>query len=81
LSAETAALLRGNAIDAVLHYSRRSAAAFAALAGKEDIGLAGGRPRHLCLSAAVAMPLREAGAEVRTASRPDETALFALLDP
>ncbi len=65
---------------AVLHYSRRSAAAFvaAARAGGHDAAMV--RLPHLCLSADVAEPLRAAGAAaVHVAARPDEDALLALL--
>lgn len=81
LSAAAIAMVRENRIDAVMHYSARSAAAFIALARKEGLDLGGSRVRHLCLSEAVAIPLRDAGADAETAARPDESALFALLDP
>jgi uroporphyrinogen-III synthase len=68
-------------IDGVLHYSRRSAEAFidcARVAGVLEPALTLG---HYCLSEQVAEPLRAAGAaKVRSAARPDEAALFDLLD-
>ena len=72
--------LAGGSLDAVLHYSRRSAEAF--LAGAEATEIT--RPMlaavHLCLSAEVAAPLEDAGAtQVRIASHPNESALFGLL--
>jgi uroporphyrinogen-III synthase len=67
-------------LDGVLHYSRRSAQTFLAVtrtAGCLDAALA---LPHFCLSAAVAAPLRAAGAAtVRVAARPDEAALLELL--
>jgi uroporphyrinogen-III synthase len=63
-------------IDAVLHFSRRSADVFLALAGAEAAG-----PAHLCLSVDAAAPLIAADLpRVQAAARPDEAALFALLD-
>jgi uroporphyrinogen-III synthase len=64
-----------------LHYSRRSAEAFvaAARAGGHEAAMV--CLPHLCLSADVAEPLREAGASiVLIARRPDEDALFARID-
>ena len=79
LPAEAAAALQGN-LNGVLHYSRRSAAAFVAAARHSGVLAAAlGTPTHYCLSAKVAEPLREAGAaDVRIAARPDEAALLAL---
>jgi uroporphyrinogen-III synthase len=69
------------AVDGVLHYSRRSAEAFvdrARQAGVLDQALGA---VHYCLSPQVAEPLQTAGAaNIRIARRPDETALFELLD-
>jgi len=72
----TAALKEG-AVDAVLHYSKRSAESY--LAGAKEAGVA--KPalavRHICLSAQIAAPLKEAGAAaVVIAPRPDEAALL-----
>jgi uroporphyrinogen-III synthase len=67
-------------IDAVLHFSRRSAENF--LAGAKSAGLMAQAlaPRQLCLSPQVAEPLSAAGArKVAIARRPDETALLELL--
>jgi uroporphyrinogen-III synthase len=67
-------------VDAVLHYSRRSARAFleAARAGGVEIS-ALALPQY-CISAAVASILRDAGAsQVTTAASTDETALFEAL--
>jgi len=72
--------LRMGEIDAVLHYSRRSAESF--LAGAAQAGIAGAALaiRHFCLSAQVAAPLVAAGVgRVAIADRPDEAALIELL--
>lgn len=76
------AALTAGAIDAVLHYSARTAAAFVTAviaAGVKDLSI---RTRHLCLSAQIAAPLVRAGATaIEIASEPNEPALFALLGP
>lgn len=74
------AALNAGEVGAVLHYSRRSAQNYAAGAGAAGIERAAFAPRQLCLSAMVAAPLRDAGARVEIAARPDETALLGLLD-
>ncbi|MEN3381543.1 MAG: uroporphyrinogen-III synthase [Hyphomicrobiales bacterium] len=79
LPPEVAQALGANQLDAVLHYSRRSAATLlqlAAAAGAVNtlLGLA-----HYCLSDAVAVPLREAGARrIAVAPHPGESSLFGL---
>lgn len=61
-------------IDGALHYSRRSAEAFLAIPNLPKTGF------HLCLSANVAAPLREAGLKpVRVAAFPDEEAMLSAL--
>jgi uroporphyrinogen-III synthase len=68
-------------IDGVLHYSRRSADAFEAIAMAAGIDLKSLPTKHYCLSAQVAAPLRQIGlTSVVVAARPDEAALLALLD-
>jgi uroporphyrinogen-III synthase len=68
------------AIDAVLHYSARTAATFVAAAARAGIGALAIQNRHLCLSTQVAGPLAAAGAKViEVASEPTEQALFALI--
>ena len=68
------------AIDAVLHYSARTAAAFVAATARAGIGDLSTRVRHLCLSAQVAAPLAKAGAKaIEVASEPNEQALLALI--
>ncbi len=82
LAPDVRAAFAGHAIDAVLHYSARTAGAFVAAAtaaGIRDLSI---QPRHLCLSAQVAAPLVAAGAAaVDVASEPNEQALFALIAP
>jgi uroporphyrinogen-III synthase len=73
--------LRAGTINGVLHFSRRTAQTYLACAdtlGGRQWAL---RPAHYCLSAQVAAPLIDAGAAVvRSATHPDEAALFSLLD-
>jgi uroporphyrinogen-III synthase len=70
-------ILKARRIDAVLHYSARTAAAFmaaAAAAGARDFAM---DIRHFCLSNQVAGPLLAAGAvTVEVAVGPSEEALF-----
>jgi uroporphyrinogen-III synthase len=74
------AALGVGAIDGVLHYSARSAQAFADLTRDAGVDLKPLETRHYCLSAQVAAPLRAAGvARLSVAARPDEAALLALL--
>ena len=67
-------------LDAVLHFSRRSAEAYVDAvrnAGLVEAALAD--PIHFCLSGRIAAPLLAAGASnIRVAARPDEAALLAL---
>jgi uroporphyrinogen-III synthase len=82
LAPDVRAAFAGDAVDAVLHYSARTAAAFlaaATVAGIRDLSI---RARHLCLSAQVAAPLAAAGATaIDVAKEPNEQALFALIAP
>jgi len=70
--------LEAREVDAVLHFSRRSADNY--VAGAKRAGIAGPAlaVRHLCLSAQVAEALAEAG-RIAIAARPDEAALIELL--
>jgi uroporphyrinogen-III synthase len=79
LSTATLQALAQESLDAVLHFSPRSAANFVALAEKAGQGPAMKRLHHYCLSVAVAAPLEAAGATTDVAATPDETALLALL--
>lgn len=64
-------------IEAVLHYSRRSAAAFVAAARSGGVEISALAVPQCCMSAAVADVLREAGAaQVSVAARPDENELL-----
>ena len=79
---ELIAALKAGAVDAVLHFSRRSADNY--LAGAAQAGIAGPAlaVRHFCLSPQIAEPLAAAGAgRIAIAPRPDEAALVALLEP
>ena len=74
------AALKAGEIDAVLHFSKRSAVNY--LAGARAAGLLALAlaPRHLCLSPQIAEPLTTAGAtHVAVAARPDEAALIDLV--
>jgi uroporphyrinogen-III synthase len=73
-----AAALEAGDVDAVLHFSRRSAELF--VEGARASGVAGSAEdvRHLCLSSQVAEPLAGAS-RVVIAARPEEAALIGLL--
>lgn len=67
--------------DVVLHYSRASAEAFLAVAGRSGFDPTGKSLHHLCFSDDVAEPLRQAGVRlIKIARTPDEDALFSLLN-
>jgi uroporphyrinogen-III synthase len=73
--------LKAGSVDAVLHFSRRSAENYIAGADQAGIAEQAMAVRHLCLSAQIAEPLVQAGAShVAIAKRPDEAALIALLE-
>jgi uroporphyrinogen-III synthase len=76
-----AAALGSGDIDGVLHFSRRSADAYLACAGRAGVLQRALAPLHFCLSAAVAEPLAAVGAAaaVRIAPRPDEAAMIELV--
>jgi uroporphyrinogen-III synthase len=68
-------------IEAVLHYSRRSARAFLEAARDEGVEISALAIPQCCLSETVAAVLREAGAsQVLVAASPDENALFGTLE-
>ncbi|KYH02357.1 uroporphyrinogen-III synthase [Bradyrhizobium sp. DOA1] len=68
-------------IEAVLHYSRRSARAFLDAAREEGVEISALAIPQCCLSETVAGVLREAGAsQVLVAATPDENALFDTLE-
>ena len=79
--AAVAASLAQDALDGVLHFSRRSAEAYLACVRQAGIPAAGPRPLHYCLSRQVSEPISAAGAAgIRVAPRPDEAALIGLVD-
>lgn len=72
--------LRADQVDAVLHFSKRSAESY--IAGAAAMGAAAPAlaVRHFCLSEQVAEPLRNAGAKrIAIAKRPDEAAMIELI--
>jgi uroporphyrinogen-III synthase len=74
------ALQSGGDIQAVLHFSRRSAENFIAGARAADVMEPAMAVRHYCLSEQVAEPVRAAGAHrVMVAPRPEEAALIELV--
>jgi uroporphyrinogen-III synthase len=77
----TAALQAGE-VDAVLHFSKRSAENYIAGARQAGIIEQALGVRHLCLARPIAEPLSGAGAgSIAVAKRPDEAALIGLLEP
>lgn len=81
LSVQAVTTLRAGTIDAVLHYSRESAARLSALATASGCVQALHRPRHLCMSADVADGLLMASPlRVAIAAHPTEDGLLSLLD-
>ena len=74
------AALKAGAIDAVLHFSKRSADNYLTGASEAGVTAQALAPRQLCLSAQIATPLHSAGAtHVAVAARPDEAALIDLV--
>ena len=81
LPRETCDAFAANGVEAVLHYSRRSARAFLEAVRAAGIEISALAIPQCCISAAVASIVRDAGAtQVMVAASPDETALFAALD-
>jgi uroporphyrinogen-III synthase len=80
LPRETCDAFAANRIEAVLHYSKRSARAFLDLARAAGVEISALSVPQFCISSDVAMVVREAGAtQVASAVSPDENALLALL--
>lgn len=77
--ADVVAALRDNSVDAVMHYSRRSAELFVDRARDAAITGTLARTRHIAISADAAAPLEALGWRVEIADAPDEAALFARL--
>ncbi len=70
-----------NRIEAVLHYSRRSARAFLDAARAGGVEISALSIPQCCISASVASVVRDAGAtQVMVAATPDENALFEALE-
>jgi len=70
-----------NGIEAVLHYSRRSARAFLEAARASGVEISALSIPQCCISEGVASVVRDAGAtQVMVAAAPDENALFGALD-
>jgi uroporphyrinogen-III synthase len=70
-----------NRIEAVLHYSRRSARAFLEAARAGGVEISALAIPQCCISTGVASVVRDAGAtQVMAAASPDENALFEALD-
>jgi uroporphyrinogen-III synthase len=70
-----------NRIEAVLHYSRRSARAFLESVRAAGVEISALSIPQCCISAGVASVVRDAGAtQVMVAASPDENAVFVALD-
>src|ERR1700727_768856 len=80
LPREVADGFAANRIEAVLHYSRRSARAFLEAARAAGVEISALSIAQCCISDAVASVVRDAGAtQVLTARSPDESALLDVL--
>jgi uroporphyrinogen-III synthase len=81
LTREACEAFAANGIEAVLHYSRRSARAFLEASRAAGVEISALAIPQCCISDTVASILREAGAQqVSVAASPDENALFETLD-
>jgi uroporphyrinogen-III synthase len=81
LPREVCEAFAANGIEAVLHYSRRSARAFLDAARAAGVEISALAIPQACISAAVASVLREAGAtQLAVAAAPHESALFEALE-
>ena len=81
LPREACDAIAANQVEAVLHYSARSAHAFLDAVRSAGVEISALAVRQCCISATVAAILREAGAtQVTVASSPDENALLGMLD-
>jgi uroporphyrinogen-III synthase len=74
------AAIASEGLDAVLHFSSRSAATFVALAERQGLLGAARKLRHFCISHTVAAQLAALGVEAVVAGYPREEALLDLLD-
>ena len=81
LPRETSDAFAANTIEAVLHYSRRSARAFLEAARAAGVEISALSIPQCCISDGVASVVRDAGAsQVVVAAAPDENAMFGALD-
>jgi uroporphyrinogen-III synthase len=81
LPQEVSDAFAANRIEAVLHYSRRSARAFLEATRAAGVEISALAIPQCCISDAVALIVRDAGAShVMVARSPDENALFEVLD-
>lgn len=81
LPPETCDAFAANQVEAVLHYSQRSARAFLDAARAAGVEISALAIPQCCISATVASVLRDAGAtQVVVAATPDENALFEALE-
>jgi uroporphyrinogen-III synthase len=81
LPRETCDAIAANQVEAVLHYSVRSARAFLDAVRSAGVEISALAVQQCCISGTVASILREAGAtQVTVASSPDENALLGVLD-
>jgi uroporphyrinogen-III synthase len=81
LPRETSEAFAADAVEAVLHYSRRSARAFLGAARAAGVEITALSLPQCCISEGVAAVLRDAGAtQIMVAASPDENALFGALD-
>jgi uroporphyrinogen-III synthase len=80
-SRKTCEAFAANEVEAVLHYSQRSARAFLEAARADGVEISALAVPQCCISANVAAILHEAGAvQVLSAASPDENALFGALE-
>lgn len=77
VSDEAHTALSDGSVDAVLHYSRRSAEIFCALL--EGSGITPGKAVHVVISPDAAAPLQQRGWPVRVPETPDEEAMLRAL--
>jgi uroporphyrinogen-III synthase len=81
LPRETCEAFAANRVEAVLHYSRRSARAFLDAARAAGVEISALSIPHCCISDGVASVVRDAGAmQVMVAASPDENGLLEALD-
>jgi uroporphyrinogen-III synthase len=81
LPRETCDAFAANRVEAVLHYSRRSARAFLEAARAAGVEISALSIPHCCISDGVASVVRDAGAmQVMVAASPDEKGLLEALD-